>query len=41
MKFHFVKTSISVAIAIITVGFNVIIPNLSLAQSSRRERDRP
>ena len=35
MKFHFVKTSISVAIAIIMVGFNVIIPNLSLAQSSR------
>ncbi|HSF58184.1 MAG TPA: YSC84-related protein [Candidatus Binatia bacterium] len=35
MKFHFVKTSISVAIAVIMVGFNVIIPNLSLAQSSR------
>ena len=35
MKFHFVKTSVSGAIAIITVGFNVIIPNLSLAQSSR------
>ena len=35
MKFHFVKTSVSVAIAIITVGLNVIIPNLSLAQSSR------
>ena len=35
MKFHFVKTSISVAIAVIMIGFNVIIPNLSLAQSSR------
>jgi lipid-binding SYLF domain-containing protein len=35
MKFHFVKTSISVAIAVIMVGFNVIIRNLSLAQSSR------
>ena len=35
MKFHFLKTSISVAIAVIMVGFNVIIPNLSLAQSSR------
>jgi len=33
MKFHFVKTSINVAM--ITVGLNVIIPNLSLAQSSR------
>src|SRR4029453_9662074 len=35
MRFHFVKTSIGVAIAVITVGLNVIIPNLSLAQSSR------
>ena len=35
MKFHFVKTSVSVAIAMITVGLNVMIPNLSLAQSSR------
>jgi lipid-binding SYLF domain-containing protein len=33
MKFHFVKTSINVAI--ITVGLNVMIPNLSIAQSSR------
>jgi len=33
MKFHFVKTSINVAM--ITVGLNVIISNLSLAQSSR------
>ena len=35
MKFHFVKISMNVAIAVIMVGFNVIIPNLSLAQSSR------
>jgi len=35
MKFHFVKTRMSFAIAVIMVGFNVIIPNLSLAQSSR------
>jgi lipid-binding SYLF domain-containing protein len=35
VKFHFMKTSKGVAIAIITVGFNVIIPNLSMAQSSR------
>lgn len=37
MKFHFVKTSMGVAIAVMVVGlgFNIIIPNLLLAQSSR------
>jgi lipid-binding SYLF domain-containing protein len=39
MEFHSVKTSMSVAIAIITVGFNVLIPALSLA-ASRSEIDR-
>jgi lipid-binding SYLF domain-containing protein len=41
MKLHFVKTGMGLAIALITVGFNILIPNLSLAQSSRaREIDR-
>src|SRR5215468_4219762 len=35
MKFHFMKKQIGVAIAIVTVGFNVLIPAVSLAQSSR------
>jgi lipid-binding SYLF domain-containing protein len=39
MKFHFVKTSINVAIAISTVGFNVLIPAMSLA-ASKSEIDR-
>jgi lipid-binding SYLF domain-containing protein len=34
MKFHFVKKSMSVAIAVITVGFNVLIPTMSLAASA-------
>src|SRR5215468_4040438 len=39
MKFHFVKTSIGVAIAVITVGFNALIPAVSLA-ASKSEIDR-
>jgi len=39
MKVFFVKTSISVAIAIITVGFNLLIPAMSLA-ASKSEIDR-
>ena len=35
MKFHFMKKQIGVAIAIVTVGFNALVPALSLAQSSR------
>ena len=35
MKFHSVKTSMSVAIAVTIVGFNVLIPTLGRAQSSR------
>jgi lipid-binding SYLF domain-containing protein len=34
MKFHFVKTSMSVVIAVITVGFNILIPTMSLAASA-------
>jgi lipid-binding SYLF domain-containing protein len=34
MKFHFVKTSLSVAIAVIIVGFNAVTPNVSLASSA-------
>jgi lipid-binding SYLF domain-containing protein len=34
MKIHFVKTSISVAIVVITLGFNVLVPGLSLAASA-------
>jgi len=34
MKFHFVKTSRNVAIAVIMVGFNVLIPTLGLAASA-------
>jgi lipid-binding SYLF domain-containing protein len=34
MKFHFVKTSLSVAIAVIMVGFNAATPNVSLASSA-------
>ena len=34
MKFHFVKTSMNVAIAVITVGFNVLIPTTALAASA-------
>ena len=34
MKFHFVKTSMTVAIAVITVGFNVLIPTMALAASA-------
>jgi lipid-binding SYLF domain-containing protein len=34
MKFHFVKASMSVAIVIITVGFNILIPTMSLAASA-------
>jgi lipid-binding SYLF domain-containing protein len=34
MKFHFVKTSMSVAIVIIAVGFNVLIPAVLLAASA-------
>ena len=34
MKFHFTKT-MSLAIVVITVGFNVSIPSLSLAASAR------
>jgi lipid-binding SYLF domain-containing protein len=39
MEFNFVKTSVSVAIAIITVGFNALIPAVSLA-ASKSEIDR-
>src|SRR5262244_969698 len=39
MKFHFVKTSIGVGIAVITVGFNALIPAVSLA-ASKSEIDR-
>ena len=39
MKVFFVKTSISVAIAIITVGFDVLTPAMSLA-ASKSEIDR-
>src|SRR5512134_1712860 len=35
MKFHFVKKSMSVAIAVMTVGFNILIPTMSLAASAR------
>ena len=31
MKFHFVKTMTTVAIALITVGFNVLMPTMALA----------
>jgi lipid-binding SYLF domain-containing protein len=34
MKFHFVKTSLSVAIAVIMVGFNAVTPTVSLASSA-------
>ena len=34
MKFHFVKSSMIVAIAVITVGFNVLIPTMALAASA-------
>ena len=33
MKFHFVKKSMNVAIAVITVGFNVLIPTMALGQA--------
>src|SRR5215472_2662109 len=39
MKFHFVKTSLGVGIAVITVGFNALIPAVSLA-ASKSEIDR-
>jgi lipid-binding SYLF domain-containing protein len=39
MKFHLVKTRMSVAIAVIVVGFNALIPALSLA-ASKSEIDR-
>jgi lipid-binding SYLF domain-containing protein len=39
MKFHFVKTRMGIAIAIITVGFNPLLPALSLA-ASKSEIDR-
>jgi lipid-binding SYLF domain-containing protein len=34
MKFHFVKTSMNVAIAVLILGFNVIIPTAALAASA-------
>ncbi|MGH7833054.1 MAG: YSC84-related protein [Candidatus Binatia bacterium] len=34
MKFHFVKTSLSVALTAIMLGLNVLIPTLSLAASA-------
>jgi lipid-binding SYLF domain-containing protein len=34
MKFHFVKTSLNVAILVITVGFNVLTPAAALAASA-------
>ena len=34
MKFHFVKTSMSVAVAVITVGFNVLSAGVVLAASA-------
>jgi lipid-binding SYLF domain-containing protein len=34
MKFHFVKKSMSVAITVITVGFNVLVPTMALAASA-------
>ena len=34
MKFHFVKRSLTVAIAVITVGFNVLIPPAALAATA-------
>jgi lipid-binding SYLF domain-containing protein len=34
MKFHLVKTGITVAIAVITVSFNVLIPTMALAASA-------
>jgi len=40
MKFHFVKQNMSVAIAVMTVGFNVLIPTMALAASaSQIDRD--
>ena len=39
MKFHFVKSSMIVAIAVITVGFNVFNPDYGAR--SKRERHRP
>ncbi|MGE5305141.1 MAG: YSC84-related protein [Alphaproteobacteria bacterium] len=34
MRFQFVKTSVSIMAAVITVGFNVLIPNTGLAASA-------
>jgi len=34
MKFHLVKSSMIVAIAVITVGFNALIPTMALAASA-------
>jgi lipid-binding SYLF domain-containing protein len=34
MKFHYMKTSSSVAIAVFIVGFNILIPTLALAASA-------
>jgi lipid-binding SYLF domain-containing protein len=39
MKFHFVKARMGIAIAVITVGFNALIPAASLA-ASKSEIDR-
>ncbi|HEU4342232.1 MAG TPA: lipid-binding SYLF domain-containing protein [Candidatus Binatia bacterium] len=39
MKFHFVKTNLSVAIAVFTLGFAVLTPPVALA-SSKSEIDR-
>ena len=35
MRFHFVKSSLGVAIVVLTFGFNALVPAVSLAQSSR------
>jgi lipid-binding SYLF domain-containing protein len=34
MRFHFVKTSVSIMVVVITVGFNVLVPNAALAASA-------
>ena len=38
MKFHLGKTSMAVAISVIMVGFNGLIPTMALAASAKRHR---